>query len=100
MSLNCLKVKDKNSLLELLQKYEKIAYGTLGKNTSSDYTARPYHAKPFPISNIHEPTRKKKDDRLIYTGVLKKINDFKCVSPTFIIHKINGIARFISAFRE
>ena len=39
----------KNSLLELLQKYEKVIDGTLGNNTGSNYTievnedAKPYH---------------------------------------------------------
>ena len=55
MSLNYLKDKHENSLLELLQKHEKMFDGTLGKNTGSDYTielkkdTKHYHAKPFPI---------------------------------------------------
>ena len=60
MNINCLKDKHKNSLIELLKKYENMFDGTLGKCRGSDYTidlkedAKPYHAKPFPISNIHE----------------------------------------------
>ena len=38
MSLNYFKVKYNNSLLELLQKYEKMFDGTWGKYTGSDYT--------------------------------------------------------------
>ena len=38
MNLNKLKDKHKNSLLQLLQKYEKMFDGTLGKYTGSDYT--------------------------------------------------------------
>ena len=66
MTLNYLKDKHKNYLLELLQKYEKMFDWTLGKYTGSNYTieleedAKPYHAKPFPIPKIHEPTLKKK----------------------------------------
>ena len=41
MSLNYQKVNHKNSLLELLQKYEKTFDGTLGKYTGSDYTIAP-----------------------------------------------------------
>ena len=43
----------------------------LGKYTSSDYTIelknnkKPYHAKPFPIPKIHEPTLKKQVDTMI-----------------------------------
>ena len=65
MSVNYLKYKHNNSLLELLQKYKKIFDGNLGKYTGSDYTielkddAKPSHVKPFPIPNIHEPTLKK-----------------------------------------
>ena len=55
MNSNYLKEKQKNSLLELLQKYEKTFDGNLGKYTGPGYTieikkyAKPYHAKPFPI---------------------------------------------------
>ena len=38
MSLNYLKVKHKNSLLELLQICEEMIDGTLGKYTDSNYT--------------------------------------------------------------
>ena len=65
MNLNYQKDKHKNSLLDLLQKYENRYDGTLGKQTGSDYTieltddAKTYHAKPFPIPIIHELTLKK-----------------------------------------
>ena len=55
--------------------------GTLGSYTGSDYTIQlkentsPYHAKPFPVPRIHEETLKKKVERLIKIGVLKRIND-------------------------
>ena len=80
--------------------------GTLGKYTGSNDTielkedAKPYHAKPFPIPKIHEPTLKKDIDRLIKIGVLKKIHNFQWAAPLFIIPKINGTVRFISDFRE
>ena len=38
MNKNCLKDKHKSSLLELLQKYELMFDGTLGKYTGSIYT--------------------------------------------------------------
>ena len=65
MNLNYLKDKHKYYLLEIIQKYEKIFDGTLGKYTGSNYTvelqedAKPCHAKPFPIPNIHKPIIKK-----------------------------------------
>ena len=38
MNLNYVKDEHKNSLLELLPKYEKMFDGTLGKDTGSNYT--------------------------------------------------------------
>ena len=106
MNLNHLKGKHQKSLLELLQKYEKMFDGTLGKYTDSDYSielkedSKPYHAEPFPIPNIHERTLKKEVNRLIKIGVLKKINNSQFAAPTFIIPKRNGTVIFISNFRE
>ena len=106
MNLKFWKDKHENSLLELLQKYEKKFDGTLGKYTGSNCTiviredAKPYHAKPFPIPTMHEPTLKKEVNRLIKIGVLKKINNSQWAAPTFIIPKKNGTVRFISDFRQ
>ena len=106
MSLNYSKDKHKYSLLELLQKYEKMFEQTLGKYTGSNCTielsedAKPYHAKSFPIPKIHGPTLKKEVKRLIKIGVLKKIHHSQWSVPTFIIPKINGKVRFISDSRE
>ena len=72
---------------------------TLGKYTGSNYAielkedAKPYHAKPFPIPKIFKLTLKKKVNRLIKIGVLKKINNSQWTAPTFIIPKINGTVR-------
>ena len=81
MILNYLKDTQKNSLLELLQKYEETFGGTLGKYTESNYIielkedAKPYHAKHLPIPKIHKSTLKKQVDRLVQMGVLKYINN-------------------------
>ena len=105
-NLDYLKETHRNSIIELLQKYEKLFDGTLGKYTGSVYTielkedAKPYHAKPLPIPTIHEPTLKNEVNRLIKIGVLKQINNSQWVAPTFTIHTKNGTVRFISDFRE
>ena len=63
MNSNYLKVKHKISSLELLQKYEEMFDSTIGKYLGTDYSiestenTKPYRAKPFPISSIHEPKR-------------------------------------------
>ena len=66
MSLNYLMVKHKNSLLELLQKYEEMFDGTYGKYTASHYTVElKEDEEPFPIPTVHKSTLKKEVDRLI-----------------------------------
>ena len=104
-----LKYLDKNKqtkLLNLLKKYEPMFDGALGKYTGSTYkielkdNIKPYHAKPFPIPKVHEPTLKKEVERLVKIGVLRKINNSEWAAPTFIIPKKNGTVRFISDFRE
>ena len=80
--------------------------GNLGKYTGYNYTielkdnAKPYHANPLFIRNIHEPTIKNEVNRLIKIGVLKKINNFQSTAHTFIIPKMNGTMEYISDFRE
>ena len=94
MNLNYLKIKHKNSLLELFQKYEKMFDGTLCKYTGSNYAtevkedAKPCHTKPFSIPKPHEPTLEKEVNRLIKIRVLKKINNSQWAAPTFICIKI------------
>ena len=106
MSINYLQVKHKDSLLKLLQKYEEMFDGTLGKYTDSDYAielqkeAKPYHTQPILIPNIHDPVLSKKVDKFINLEVLKKINNSQSKVPTFIIPKINGIVRLITYSRE
>ena len=96
MSLNYLKDKHKNSLLELLQKYEEMFDQTLGNQAGSDYKINlKEDAKPILIPIPHKPTLKKKVDRSIKIGVLKKINNSQSAAPTFIIPKIKGTVRVI-----
>ena len=83
-----------------------MLYGTLDKYTGSIYTlelkedAKPYHAKPLTIPNIHETILKKEVDRLIKMEVLKKIHSLPSAAITFIIPKNNSTVRLISDFRE
>ena len=51
--------------------------------------AKPYHAKPFSVTTIHELTLKEVD-RLIKIGVLKKTNNSQWAASTLIIPKINA----------
>ena len=55
----CLTKSQQQQLLKLLQKFESLFDGTLGTWQAVEITielreeANPYHAKPFPISNVH-----------------------------------------------
>ena len=98
--------EEQNKLLELLNKYEDLFDGTLGKWKGSQADlelkeeAKPYHAKAFPIPRVHMETLKTEVQRLCDIGVLKKVNRSEWAAPTFIIPKKNKTVRFISDFRE
>ena len=80
MSLNSFEIKHQKPFLKLLQKFEEIFHGILGKHIRSDYIielhehAKPLLTKSFLMPNIHKVTLKKGVNRLIKIGVLKKIH--------------------------
>ena len=72
MNSNYLKHKHKHSLLELLQKQDKMFDGTLGKYTGPNYTiALKKNAKPFPIPKFDEPPPKK-NQQINYNRIIKE----------------------------
>ena len=102
-----LKEEEQQKLLTLLQKYEILFDGTLGKWKDAQYNielknpqAPPHHARPYPIPRAYINTLKMEVDRLCKVGVLKKVNRSEWASPTFIIPKKDKSVRFISDFRE
>jgi len=98
--------EQKRPLLALLRKYESLFDGTLGMWRNEQYHidlkpgVEPYHARSFPIPQVHEKTLRMEVDRLCEVGVLKKVNRSQWAAPTFIIPKKDGSVRFISDFRE
>jgi hypothetical protein len=62
--------------------------------------AKPYHARPYPVAQIHEAGLRKELARLIEIGVLEEDNDSEWAAPTFVIPKKDGRIRFISDFRR
>ena len=52
------------------------------------------------IPKTYETTLKMKVERLVASGVIKKVNRSEWEEPTFIIPKKDGTVRFISDFRE
>ena len=91
-------------LLALLKKNEDLFDGELGDWVGDPVEiplkegSQPYHARAFPIPNIHEQTFKKDLARLVSIGVLRKVNRSEWAAPAFIIAKKDGRVRFISDF--
>ena len=98
--------RQKDMLLQVLLKFEKLFDGTLGDWDTDPVHfelkdgAKPYHGRPFPVPRIHRETMKKEVDRLVKLGILKWEGESEWAFPSFIIPKSNQTVRFISDFRE
>ena len=68
----------KEKLHSLLLKYEMLFDGTLGDWNRPPISielkegVKPYHVRPYPISQIHKATLMKEINRLVLIGVLQK----------------------------
>ena len=71
---------EQEELHRFLTKYEDLFDGSLGKWNMGAYDIElrpdvtPYHARAFPIPQVHTGTLKIKVERLCKVGVLKKVN--------------------------
>ena len=106
---NCshLTARQKGALLKLLQSYESMFQGKLGKWVGEEVHfelqegARPWQGRPYPVPRVHRQTVMNEIKRLCDIGVLEPVNeDSKWGSPSFIIPKPNGTVRFLTDFRE
>ena len=52
------------------------------------------------MADGHTKHLKMEVERLVASGVLKKVNRSEWAAPTFIVPKKDGTVRFISDFRE
>ena len=97
---------EKNSLYELLIKFEPMFDGKLGQWTGKPYEIElkpgvtPFHSRPFALPKCYEKTLRKEVERLCKIGVLRRVNRSEWGAPTFIIPKKDQTVRFISDFRE
>ena len=93
-------------LIHCLKEFEDLFQGKLGTMPGEPYrvpikkTAKPYHAKPFPVPVIYQDTLKKELNRLEDLGVITKDKDSQWAAPAFIIPKKNGTVRFLTDFRR
>ena len=98
--------EERQTLNKLLRKHEYLFEGKLGTWNTMPVElelkddVKPYHARPYPIPQVHKQTFKKELDHLCEIGVLRKINHSEWGAPTFIQPKKNGTIRFLSDFRE
>jgi hypothetical protein len=105
---NCkhLSPSERESLLSLLLKIEKLFDGTLGEWTLPPVSiqlkkgAKQLHSRPNPIPKVHEATLMKEIDRLVSIGVMKWQPYLQWASPSFIIPKKDLTVHTISDFRE
>ena len=90
----------------MLLDYKLLFDGTLGDwnwppvSVEMKEGAKPYHGRPYPISQIHKATLMKEINRLESIGVLKRQSSSQWASPTFIIPKKDITVRTITNFRE
>jgi len=98
--------ENKKILLELLQQFEGIFQGTLGRYTGDEVkielkeNVKPFHAKAYRIPHSILPVLKKEVERLERIGVVSKNRNSKCAAPSFAIPKKDMTIRFISDFRQ
>ena len=95
--------KDKQQLIQLLQKYESLFDGTLGcwnckpvELELKDPNCKPIHSKPYPVLQSQEKKLKEEIDRLVQFGVLRKVNQSEWASPAFTISKPDGLLRSLT----
>ena len=101
-----LTAQQRSALFVLLDKYKNLFNGELGDWKSSPVSlelqenAKPFHARAYPVPQIHEAAMRREVERLVSIGVLEECNDSAWGAPTFIIPKKDGRIRFISDFRK
>ena len=89
-----------------LYQYESLFEGRLGLwdtppiSLELEEGSKPYHARAYPIPQIHEATVRKEVERLCKEGVLEKDSNSEWAAPTFIVPKKEGTVRFVTDFRQ
>ena len=93
-------------LKTLLYTYESLFDGTLGTwnidpvDLELKPGAKPYHARPYPIPQIHKEVTLNEIQRLESVGVLKRcLEGSQWATPTFIVPKKEGTVRIVTDFR-
>ena len=98
--------EQKSQVRTMLYQYESLFEGKLGLwdtppvKLELEKDAMLFHARAYPIPQIHEATVRKECERLCKEGVLEKDSDSQWAAPTFIVPKKEGTIRFVTDFRQ
>ena len=101
-----LNTNQKQMLLKLLQQFETLFDGTLGKwnttpvNIELRPNSKPVNSRWYPVPRINKLTFKKELMRLVKIGVLERVQESEWGTPVFIIPKKEGTVRFLTDFRK
>ena len=102
-----LNAEEQHQLLKLIQKYEHLFDGTLGKFNMSpislqlkDQGSKPVHSRPYTGPRSVEQQLGKEIARLVDIGVLGEDYSSEWASPTFAIAKKSRTMRAVSDFRK
>jgi hypothetical protein len=97
---------EKSELKNVLERHPSLFRGGLGVldikpiHLEVEEGASPYHARAFPVPQVHESTTKKEMERLTSIGVFKKTYESEWAAPTFIQPKKTGDVRILTDFRR
>ena len=95
-----------NDRLKLLEKHSKLFSDKLGRyphkqfHIDIDPDTKPVHDRAYPVPCIHLETFRKELEHLKSIGVLEPQGVSELASPSFIIPKKDGIARWSSDLRQ
>ena len=105
--LTHLPAEHRDALLKLVQKFEDLFDGTLGRwNTApvelelKDPNCTPVHAKPYPVPQSQVVKLKAELKRNCELGIMRKVNRSEWASPAFIIKKPDGTLRSLADNRQ
>jgi transposase InsO family protein len=105
---NCTHLDDdkQGKLRQMMSKYGLLFNGELKKYTGKKIhldvrpDAKPVHQRAFSLAKSQEELFKKELQHLVHSGVLERTGASEWASPTFIIPKKTGKARWVSDFRN
>jgi len=98
--------KQKDNILTVLRKHQKMFDGTLGVYPHKKFhieiepDAKPVLSRPYAAPRIHLSVFKKELDHLVQLGVLVRQQESEWASPTFIIPKKDGRVRWVSDLQQ